>query len=152
MGLKRKLESGFLALLEVAAGLEEHELFTAEESQLNTLKVPCVAVEAQDRGPLVKDRLGRGMGTNRFLVVVRIMRSADVSSADAPEPGDLLDADRDAVRDVLQVDDLAAQLSATAEEFTVIAAMQTDPPEATVQTRNLVQMLAWECIAAEADL
>jgi len=150
MSLKQKCEAGALKLVE-NAGTFAGARFRAQEAQVVTLTVPCVFAIAEIMGDACLASDGSTLGLKRVLLVVGIKGSADATTA-LPDPAASHAANVDLIRDVLQIDTLAGDLSATQTDFTVVAAVPLDPPPSDTQGRNSVDYFAWELIACEREL
>lgn len=150
MSLKQKCEAAPLALIE-AAGTYTGKRIRSQEAQVTTFTAPYVVAVAELQGPAVLERDGSSLGLERVRLVIGIKGSADKNDT-LPDPVASHSANVEKIRDVLQIDDLAAQLSAAQAEFTVVAAMPAHPPPPDPEERNFVDFFAWDLIACESDI
>jgi hypothetical protein len=154
MSLKRKTEQAFKSLVSAAGIAYGGQVNLGQEGidgETGTRTLPCVCINAQERGDACLERDGSTLGLKRVLVQVAVMDSVDVSDTIAdPEASHAANVDK--VTDAIQIDTLAPDLAAAVADFGVVAAMPVDPPEPEPNARAFVTWFAWEVIACETDI
>lgn len=150
MSLKQKCEAAALKLVE-NAGTFTGARFRSQEAQLVTLTVPCVFAVAEIQGPAALQPDGSATGLQRVRLVVGVKGTADASDS-LTDPAGSHSANVEKIRDALQIDTLAADLSAAQTGFTVVGAVPTHPPEPDPEERNFVDYFAWDLVACEDDI
>jgi hypothetical protein len=148
MSLRRKVETAFLQVIANAgpptAGLNR---YSSQESQLTERATPYVLCQVLSD---IEDP--PRLGNHSLDVLLTVATNADRQSADDPDPAVLHAANLDAVREALFVPDLAAQLSAVHEAFTVQGLIRKGGQPVHPGERLFADAFTWYVYACEAEL
>jgi len=147
MSLKAKVESAFKQLLQAAHTLPAGvNVYTGAD--VETQRRPCVVCQAKggEGAELV------AAGDNRFYNVTVLVKSEAELKDKTLNPLDEHNDNAAAIWGILQVDDLAEQLSALVSDFTVFSPVTDEGEDPDIQGRALVDSLMFKVYCCGSDI